>query len=495
MKKRILQYRMTAKALMIMLLLGVVRDIYAYDFSAVCETGQTLYFNIIDSENYYVELTYPGNNEVYSWTGFDSPSGNITIPSFVNSDNQVYEVTSIGNYAFSTCNGLTGSLIIPNTVNTIGNWAFKSCYGFNGTLFIPNSVTTIGSGAFSNCHGFTGNLVIPNSVTTINSGAFEQCYGFNGYLTISNSITNINTGVFFNCHGFIGSLDIPNSVKWIFDAAFSGCSGFTGSLNIPNSVIQIGEETFSNCSGFDGALILGNSVRTLGYHAFVDCGNFSSLVCLASLPPTIEWNAFYRFPMSIPVYVPYNTINAYMATLRWNEFTNYHEMAYKTIPGYVESDGLWQFIASPLVEITSPETVDNMMSETDYDLYQFDPTESDIKWQNHKADNFDLVNGQGYLYASKEEVNIIFKGEFNEDETKVVELVYDEGSPNAGWNLVGNPFPVSAYINRDYYIMNEDGTGINPVAVPASTPIPPCTGVMVRANGAGETVVFSKTAP
>ena len=101
---------MTAKALMIMLLLGVVRDIYAYDFSAVCETGQTLYFNIIDSENYYVELTYPGNNEVYSWTGFDSPSGNITIPSFVNSDNQVYEVTSIGNYAFSTCNGLTGSL-------------------------------------------------------------------------------------------------------------------------------------------------------------------------------------------------------------------------------------------------------------------------------------------------------------------------------------------------------------------------------------------------
>ena len=184
-----------------------------------------------------------------------------------------------------------------------------------------------------------------------------------------------------------------------------------------------------------------------------------------------------------------------MATLRWNEFTNYHEMAYKTIPGYVESDGLWQFIASPLVEITSPETVDNMMSETDYDLYQFNPTETDGQWQNHKANNFDLVNGQGYLYASEEEVNIIFKGEFNEDETKVVELVYDEGSPNAGWNLVGNPFPVSAYINRDYYIMNEDGTGINPVAVPASTPIPPCTGVMVRANGAGETVVFSKTAP
>ena len=136
-----------------------------------------------------------------------------------------------------------------------------------------------------------------------------------------------------------------------------------------------------------------------------------------------------------------------------------------------------------------------MITETVYDIYQFSQSATDREWQNHKADNFDLVNGQGYLYASEEEVNIIFKGEFNEDETKVVELVYDEGSPNAGWNLVGNPFPVSAYINRDYYVMNEDGTGINPVAVPASTPIPPCTGVMVRANGTGETVVFSKVAP
>jgi hypothetical protein len=182
-----------------------------------------------------------------------------------------------------------------------------------------------------------------------------------------------------------------------------------------------------------------------------------------------------------------------MSAPGWSEFTNYHEMAYKTISGYVESDGLWRFIASPLVDNISPETVDNMMSETDYDLYQFDPTEG--QWRNFKADSLNLVNGQGYLYANEEEVNIIFKGEFNEDETKVVELVYDEGSPNAGWNLVGNPFPVSAYINRDYYIMNEDGTGINPVAVPASTPIPPCTGVMVKVNGPNETVVFTRVVP
>ena len=235
-------------------------------------------------------------------------------------------------------------------------------------------------------------------------------------------------------------------------------------------------------------------MTSIGGEAFLSCYGITEMMVFRTIPPVLGYSDIVN--TDFPIYVPYESLNNYKTTANWNHYENrIYPMVYKTITGYGENNNLWQFIASPLVEITSPETVDNMMSETDYDLYQFNPTETDGQWQNHKANNFDLVNGQGYLYASEEEVNIIFKGEFNEDETKVVELVYDEGSPNAGWNLVGNPFPVSAYINRDYYIMNEDGTGINPVAVPASTPIPPCTGVMVRANGAGETVVFCKTAP
>ena len=43
--------------------------------------------------------------------------------------------------------------------------------------------------------------------------------------------------------------------------------------------------------------------------------------------------------------------------------------------------------------------------------------------------------------------------------------------------------------------MNEDGTAIDPVAVSMETAIPACTGVMVKADAAGESVTFSKTAP
>jgi hypothetical protein len=55
-------------------------------------------------------------------------------------------VTSIGNYAFYDCPGLT-NIFIPNSITSIGTWAFMGCTGLN-SLIIPNSVTTIGSNAF-----------------------------------------------------------------------------------------------------------------------------------------------------------------------------------------------------------------------------------------------------------------------------------------------------------------------------------------------------------
>ena len=170
-------------------------------------------------------------------------------------------------------------------------------------------------------------------------------------------------------------------------------------------------------------------------------------------------------------------------------------MTYITISGYNDTAGNWRFIASPLEVTTAPTMVENMITTTEYDLYQFNQSANDGEWQNYKANNFNLLNGHGYLYASTDDVNIIFKGDFNENDTKEIALAYDANATFAGWNLVGNPFPVSAYANRSYYVMNEDGTAIEPVAVSMETAIPACTGVMVKADAAGESVTFSKMAP
>ncbi len=101
--------------------------------------------------------------------------------------------------AFMNCSMLT-SVTIPNSVTSIGDFAFYNCSGLTGTLTIPNSVTSIGDYAFYRCSGLTGTLTIPNSVTIIGSGAFCYCSGLTS-VTIGNSVTSIGNTAFYGCDG------------------------------------------------------------------------------------------------------------------------------------------------------------------------------------------------------------------------------------------------------------------------------------------------------
>ena len=104
-------------------------------------------------------------------------------------------VTSIGDWAFWGCSGLT-RITIPNSVTSIGDWAFCGCSGLT-RITIPNSVTSIGEDAFSGCSGLTS-ITIPKSVTSIEEGAFKGCSGLIS-ITIPNSVTSIGERAFDNC--------------------------------------------------------------------------------------------------------------------------------------------------------------------------------------------------------------------------------------------------------------------------------------------------------
>ena len=79
-----------------------------------------------------------------------SYSGEIEIPESVGYRRKDYIVTSIGDYAFSGCSGLT-SVTIGNSVTSIGSNTFYDCSGLT-SVTIPNSVTSIGDNAFYNCN-------------------------------------------------------------------------------------------------------------------------------------------------------------------------------------------------------------------------------------------------------------------------------------------------------------------------------------------------------
>jgi hypothetical protein len=160
----------------------------------------------------------------------------------------------------------------------------------------------------------------------------------------------------------------------------------------------------------------------------------------------------------------------------------------------------WYFIASPTG--TSPIDV-NVLS----DLYYYD--EQDHHWRNQKVFanaegfvNFDL--GKGYLCANTGEfaVTLTFTGVAITANSYSVDLDYHatttEGETNtlAGWNLVGNPFTSEAYIVRDYYVIGNDATtGKSIIVASEGGAIAPYTGVMVQAEGEGESVTFTTNAP
>ena len=309
---------------------------YAYRFSAVCSTGQTLYYNITNSTNRYVELTYPGSYYWDGWSGYNKPTGNLILPETVQFNGRTYSVTSIGAHAFYSCYGLT-SVVISNSVTTINEKAFYSCYGLT-SVTIGNSVASIGYYVFSGCSNLEQitvvsnnahfdsrensnaiietatnklvlgckNTVIPNSVTSIGDNAFYSCYGLSS-IEIPNSVTSIGSNAFSGCYE-LTSIELQNSIISIGGGAFAFCDRLT-SIEIPVSVSTIGEMVFSGCSSLEqievssdnayydsrencnaiietstNTLLAGckntvipNSVSALGNGAFNDCYGLTSI--------------------------------------------------------------------------------------------------------------------------------------------------------------------------------------------------------------------------
>lgn len=182
-------------------------------------------------------------------------------------------------------------------------------------------------------------------------------------------------------------------------------------------------------------------------------------------------------------------------------FTTSNEQTFeKRILGYGENvNGRtgWYLIASPFE--ADPDNV-TYMTEGNFDLYAFNQSgdaegKEWINWENEIADygGFTLYAGEGYLYARENDTTLVFTGEPTTETSVTVDLVYDasEGCEFSGVNLLGNPFGVSAYVDREFYVMNQDHNEI--IQAEQGAEIPVLEGIFVVATEEGENVTFSTT--
>ena len=214
-------------------------------------------------------------------TKYTGTEAELSIPNKIDE----YEVTKIGDSAFSGCSKLTG-ITIPNSIKEISGSAFSGCIRLIN-INIPSSVTNIASTAFNNCNSLekieveegnsnyssTEDGILFNKTKTelIKYPANKEGEGY----TIPETVTTIKTSAFAG-NDNLTSVHLPESITSIESYAFGQCSKLEN-IQIPENVTKIDVMTFKYCSSLKNMQIPEN-ITSIEYEAFYGCSSLESVV-------------------------------------------------------------------------------------------------------------------------------------------------------------------------------------------------------------------------
>ena len=335
-------------------------NVFAYDFQV-----DGVYYNI-NSGTTTVRVTYENTN-------YNSYSGSVVIPSTVTYNGTTYSVTSIGEWAFYGCSGLT-SITIPNSITSIGVWAFGDCTNLT-SITIPNSVTNISGMTFYNCTSLTS-ITIPNNVTSIGNYAFTICTSLTS-VTIGNSVTSIGEGAFADCNNIA-----------ILNYNAKNCTTVNGAFLNKTSITT---------------LTIGDSVEYIGDKAFYKCTGLNTIDCKAENPPVLGTTVFGSINKdNVTLIVPCEKSSLYQNATGWSLFNNIVEDCESSIDVVEEN----QILVYP-----NPAK-DNITLEADEDIFIFNNLGQIVKQVNNPKGKIiisvaDLPKGTYYLKAGEKKQKLI----------------------------------------------------------------------------------------
>ncbi|MBO6024062.1 MAG: leucine-rich repeat domain-containing protein [Bacteroidales bacterium] len=467
--------------------------------------------------------------------------GNITSVSIPNN------ITEIKQHAFDNCSKLA-TITNASNVETIGLQAFANCKLLASASFA--NVETIGNNAFENCEVLA--LVDFPKVKKLGTQVFNKCDALTS-ISLPNTLNSVSGAIFTNCTGSVSITvaeggtyknDENNSCILTADGTtlVAGCNNTV----IPSNITTIGAKAFNYVTGLTEATVPA-SVTSIGNYAFSGATGLTKVTMNSDTPCTLGNKVFTTgnlsptvLPNLTAIYVPaakladYKTNGAAKADT-WSTYeANIKGWMKVNVTGYgtgyeaeIASDH-WCFIACPVLpEVDgynpnatidyftigagiAPTAVENMISSDadQYDLYRLNEDGAyAAEWENYETTHdfpFVLENGKGYLYANKDNVELTFLGDFREPTSGTtyadVEVLLSHANNNdlnfRGTNLVGNPYPVPAYVDRPYYKLDTDGKYVVATSVGAANPIAPGEGIIVRVpDETYDILTFSTTAP
>ena len=304
-----------------------------FDFSAPTESGQVLYYNILDSVAHTVELTCPGQSIDYQcgWDGYQQPSGQLILPSMVNHDGQEYTVVAVGDYAFYRCTDIREEVSVPSTVKRLGKHSLQiEIYPESANLILSEGLVVVDENA---CSGYYQISQLPNSIEKIGYAAFAD-NNIRGHLVLPQSLRVLGKAAFSDCY-FLKEVTIPENVDSIGSNAFY----FNTQLQKVNfnarNCSYIASSIFENCGGIS-QLVIGEQVQSIIPQ--LNIYPISTVTVKAQIPPVISENTFANLHNKV-FYVPKGSWERYHNAQYWSSLPNKYEL-----PGSFAPEGAeWYF--------------------------------------------------------------------------------------------------------------------------------------------------------
>ena len=300
---------------------------WAYDF----EVDGICYTKTSDTT---VEVAEPDRKTA----GSNKYQGDIVVPASITVDGQEYQVTAVGDAAFSS-QKIT-SISLPDCVKTIGKNAFFSAYNIK-EIKLPEQLETIGEMAFGytdlktielpegllsiGTAAFEGNsslkeAIIPTTVKEIGEQPFNMC----GESPVDHKIYGLTTLKVAEGNPFY---DSRNDCNAIIETATSKLVQGTSTTVVPDDIKILGGGAFGEMRGFQ-TFYIPASVDSIGAFCLNGCLDVKDLY-VANPTPSSGLLPFGRGDGlhydEIVLHVPIGSKSLYAADHNWKLFKNVEE--------------------------------------------------------------------------------------------------------------------------------------------------------------------------